>query len=182
MLGWRVFTSTLLAYLAFYIYFTGVVQVFPLPFGVAGFTISTGYMEGQLYTGPVLQLIYGANIVSVKILPIPLAVALATLFGVNASLLWHLYRKRLLRACLLGGAGGGVGALLASVASFSYACCGWPLSIGLMGVSLISVISPYLTAAALILLAYNAFMLRHRIRVLSQAGLNSPSGSRVGHG
>ncbi|MEM1944780.1 MAG: hypothetical protein QW756_03525 [Nitrososphaerota archaeon] len=170
LFSWRVMFPILIAYMVFYSYFTGLAQLFTLPYPVAGSAAVIGQMVGELYTGPVLQLFWGQYLLNIRLLPIPIAIALSTLFAVNASLLWYLYRSRLLRTCLLGGAGGGLGTIMASVASFSYTCCGWPISLGLMGAGLISVLSPYLTTAALILLGYNAYMLWARVRILGRAG------------
>jgi hypothetical protein len=61
---------------------------------------------------------------------------------------------------------GGIGGLLASIISFGYACCGWPASLAIFGVSLIASLSPYLTAIAVALLAANAYTLNRRLKHL----------------
>jgi hypothetical protein len=89
--------------------------------------------------------------------------------GVNTGLIWTLYRKKLLKTCLLGGTWGGIGGLLASIISFGYVCCGWPASLAIFGVSLIASLSPYLTAIAIALLAANAYVLNRRLKHLNMS-------------
>ncbi|MEM2973377.1 MAG: hypothetical protein QXS50_04425, partial [Candidatus Caldarchaeum sp.] len=106
--------------------------------------------------------------VNIRVYPALLGVVVSSLVGYNTGLLYTLLRKRLLRTCLLGTAWSGVGGLLASVISFGYVCCGWPASLALFGVGLITALSPYLTAAAITLLAANAYVLAKRLHALEK--------------
>jgi hypothetical protein len=122
-----------------------------------------------------LQLVGDGYLVNIRVYPLPLAAVLSGLVGINAGLLWTLYRRGLLRACLLGGTWGGVGVLLATVISFGYVCCGWPVSLAIFGVSLIASLSPYLTAIAIALLAANTYTLNRRLKLLGfKLGLHKP--------
>ncbi len=157
------------AYLAFYLLFTGAVQyTATTPIGIKGVHPIYTYVETTLYTGPLIQVVGDGYILNIRLIPLPLAAVLSALVGVNTGLIWTLYRKKLLKACLLGGAWGGLGGLLSSIISFGYVCCGWPASLAIFGVSLIASLSPYLTALAITLLAANAYTLNRRLKYLTK--------------
>jgi len=156
------------AYLVFYLFFTGALQyTSTTPLGIEGIHLIYTYVETTLYTGPLIQVVGDGYILNIRLIPLPLAAILSTLVGVNTGLIWTLYRKKLLKACLLGGAWGGLGGLLASIISFGYVCCGWPASLAIFGVSLIASLSPYLTALAIALLTANAYTLNRRLKHLT---------------
>jgi hypothetical protein len=158
---------TATAYLAFYLLFTGAIQHITTPtIGIRGPHIIYTYTETTLYAGPLIQIIGDGYLINIRLYPVALAAAISTLLGINAGLLWTLYRRGVLRACLLGGTWGGSGGLLASIISFGYACCGWPASLAIFGAGLIASLSPYLTAAAALLLAANAYNLNRRLKIV----------------
>ncbi|MCX8201099.1 MAG: hypothetical protein N3H84_03235 [Candidatus Caldarchaeum sp.] len=157
------------AYYLFYLFFTGAVQLFQTPrLGIQNISIIFSTVETQLYTGPLIQIVGDGFVLNMRIYPVLLGVLISLLVGYNAGILFTLWRKRLLRVCLVGSAWSGVGGLLASVVSFGYVCCGWPASIALFGVGLVTAFSPYLTAAAVALLALNGYVLRRRLQTLEK--------------
>jgi hypothetical protein len=159
---------TATAYLAFYLLFTGAIQHLTTPtIGLRGAHIIYTYVETTLYVGPIIQIIGDGYLINIRLYSVALAAAISILVGINAGLLWNLYRRRVLRACLLGGTWGGAGGLLASVISFGYACCGWPASLAIFGTGLIASLSPYLTTSAALLLAANAYNLNRRLKTLT---------------
>jgi hypothetical protein len=95
------------AYLAFYLLFTGAIQyTATTPIGIKGIHPIYTYVETTLYTGPLLQIVGDGYILNIRITPLPLAAVLSALVGVNTGLIWTLYRKKLLKTCLLGGTWG----------------------------------------------------------------------------
>ncbi|MDW8083942.1 MAG: hypothetical protein RMI49_01915 [Candidatus Caldarchaeum sp.] len=161
--------ASTIAYYLFYLFFTAAAQLFQTPrIGIESISVIFSFIETQLYTGPLLQVVGEGFVLNIRVYPALLGVLISLLVGYNAGILFTLSRKRLLRACLVGSAWSGVGGLLASVISFGYVCCGWPASLALFGVGLITALSPYLTAAAVALLALNAYVLRMRLRAFEK--------------
>ncbi|MEM4294482.1 MAG: hypothetical protein QXX19_00190 [Candidatus Caldarchaeum sp.] len=158
-----------IAYYIFYLFFTGAVQVNSLPpLGISSVAVMMTFVETQLYTGPLVQVVAEGVVVNIRVYPALLGVVVSSLVGYNAGLVYVLFRRRLLRTCLLGTAWSGVSGLLASVISFGYVCCGWPASLALFGVGLITALSSYLTGAAITLLAVNAYVLAKRLQTLEK--------------
>lgn len=176
--------SAAAAYYLFYLFFTGAAQLFQLPpLGISSITVITSFVETQLYTGPLLQVVGEGFVLNLRVYPALLGMLVAGLVGYNAGLIYTLYRRGLLRACLLGSAWSGVSGLLASVISFGYVCCGWPASLALFGVGLISALSPALTAAAVMLLTANAYILAKRLKIFEKLkNLNKPQQSEQARG
>jgi len=168
------FASATTAYLLFYVFFTGAVQVLQTPsLGIRNTSIIITQVTTQLYTGPLIQIIGEGYLINIRLLSVMLGMAIAGLVGYNAMIIWVLFRNGWLKTCLIGGTGGGVAGLLASIISFGYICCGWPASLTIFGIGLISFISPYLTAAAATLLTANAFILRTRLKTIERKPLTT---------
>lgn len=158
-----------IAYYLFYLFFVGAAQLFQTPrVGIQSVAVIFSFIETQLYTGPLLQLVGEGFVLNIRIYPAILGVVISALVGYNAGILLTLQRKGLLRACLIGSAWSGVGGLLASVISFGYVCCGWPASLALFGIGLVTALSPYLTAAAITMLAFNGYVLNKRLRAFEK--------------
>jgi len=153
-------------YFAFYSLFTAAIQFFTISdYGVAGLSFRVVEVSSQLYTGPALQIVAGSVLVMLRILPAVLATVLAVVFGFNVSIIWRLYRLRALRSCLLGGAGGGVGSFVASLASFSYLCCGWAASLLVFAGGLVASLGVAASLGAIAFLTLNAVILSRRSSV-----------------
>ncbi len=158
-----------IAYFLFYLFFTGAAQLIQTPrIGIASTAFVYTFVETQLYTGPLLQVVGDGFVFNLRIYSMLLGLVVSALVGYNAGLLLTLYRRGMLRTCMLGTAWSGVGGLLASVISFGYLCCGWPVSVVFFGVAAVSALSPFLTAAAITLLAINAYMLSKRFQALEK--------------
>ncbi|MEM4183818.1 MAG: hypothetical protein QXG52_08335 [Candidatus Caldarchaeum sp.] len=167
LLGFAV--AALIPYYVFYLMFTGAAQYIAAPrIGIQQTVFVLTHVESQLYTGPMLQIIGDGFVVNLRIFPALIGLVISTLVGYNAGLLLLLYMKGLLRACLIGTAWSGVGGLLASIISFGYLCCGWPLSLAFFGIGLMALLSPYLTAVAFLLLAINAYILTKRFHAFEK--------------
>jgi|GEM_PF-1035792 hypothetical protein len=157
------------AYFLFYLFFTGAAQLMQTPrIGITSIVFVYTFVETQLYTGPLLQVVGDGFVFNLRLYPMLLGVVVSALVGYNAGLLFTLYRRGMLRTCLLGTAWSGVGGLLASIISFGYLCCGWPVSLIFFGVAAVTALSPILTAAAVTLLAINAYILTKRIQTLEK--------------
>jgi hypothetical protein len=167
--GWTATLIFSLAYMVFYLFFTGALQYLTIPsIGIPLTRIILTTVETPLYTGPLIQVVGDGFLLNIRIYPALIGVVISLLVGLNAGLIWTLYRRRLLKACLMGGAWGGISGLLASIISFGYVCCGWPASLALFGIGLITSLSPILTMAATAILVVNAILLNKRLNILAR--------------
>jgi len=149
-------------YFAYYVFFTGVVEVSSFGrFLVEGTHLEFVQIVSGTYNGPGIQLVGSSFIVTIRTIPLLLSLALSAAIGTNVSLFHYLYRNGGLRACFYGGLGG-VGALLSNLASFSYLCCGWALSLVLIGSTFLATLSAIIGVASLLLLGLNAYILWNR--------------------
>ncbi|MEM4495615.1 MAG: hypothetical protein QXE96_07470 [Candidatus Caldarchaeum sp.] len=165
-----------MAYFLFYLFFTGAAQYIEAPrIGIASTTVVVTFVETQLYTGPLIQVVGDGFVFNLRIYPAVLGVFISLLLGYNAGILYTLYRHGLLRTCLMGTAWSGLGGIFASAISFGYLCCGWPVSLAIFGVSSIIALSPYLTAAAITLLAVNAYVLTKRWKLVVKQQQHNPT-------
>jgi len=160
-----------LPYLLFYSLFTGAVQLSIYEsYFFNSLNIIPIYYTSETYTGPGLQIVYGNYFLEVRAIPFTVGVFIAGLLGVNVAYLWTLYRMGGLKTCLRGGAGGGVAAFIASIATYSYICCGWAPSMLLVGGSAVAGFAAGFTvipaAAATAILLFNAYILSKRIKAL----------------
>ncbi|MCS7117678.1 MAG: hypothetical protein NZ957_02700 [Thaumarchaeota archaeon] len=134
--------------------------------GVTGIVVVPAYLESQAYTGPALHLIGDGFIVTFKVYAVLLGALLSFLLALNVFYLVTLHAQGRLRSCLVIGGGSAIGALVGTLASTFYLCCGWvpSLVLALMGIGIAStlgMIPGYIGAA---LLAFNAFVLRMRVK------------------
>ncbi|MEM4288104.1 MAG: hypothetical protein QXV97_04785 [Candidatus Caldarchaeum sp.] len=156
-----------ISYMIFYMFFTGAAQYIQTArLGIPETRLILTEVQTQLYSGPLIQVVGDGFILNIRVYPLLIGLAVSSIVGLNGTLLWLIYRRRLMRACLLGGAWGGVGGVIASIASFGYVCCGWPASLALFGLSIVASLSPYLTTAAIILLAANGYTLHRRLNII----------------
>ena len=160
-------------YLVFYSFFTGAVQLSVYEnYLFRSLSIIPIYYRSETYTGPGLQVIYGTYFLEIRLLPFIAGVVISVLLGINVAYLWMLYRKGGLRTCLRGGAGGGLAAFIASIATYSYICCGWAPSLLLVGGSAVASFTMGFTviptAIAGIILLFNAYILSKRIEALDK--------------
>ncbi len=166
---WAATFTFAFSYLIFYLFFTGAFQYLEIPrIGIQSTQFILTSVESALYTGPLIQVMGEGFLLNLRIYPALLGAVISALVGLNAGLIWTLYRRGLLRACLMGSAWGGVSGLLASIISFGYVCCGWPASLALFGLGLVTSLSPLLTGLAATLLLFNAFILNRRLNLLTK--------------
>ncbi|MEM2238065.1 MAG: hypothetical protein QXR26_08225 [Candidatus Caldarchaeum sp.] len=158
-----------ICYMVFYMFFTGAAQyIHTARLGIPETRLILTEVQTQLYTGPLIQVVGDGFIINLRVYPMLVGLLVSTLVSLNGTLVWILYRKKLLRTCLLGGAWGGLAGFAASIVSFGYVCCGWPASLALFGLGLVATLSPYLTTAAIILLAANSYTLYRRLTILQK--------------
>ena len=160
-----------LSYLLFYSFFTGAVQLSVYEsYYFNSFSILPVYYSSETYTGPGLQITYGSYFLEVRVVPFVVGMLIAVLLGVNVAYLWSLYRMGGLKTCLRDGAGGGFAAFIASIATYSYICCGWAPSMLLVGGSAVASFAAGFTvipaAVAAVILLFNAYILSKRIKTL----------------
>jgi hypothetical protein len=160
---------TALGYLTYYAWFTAIIQQTTTALTIDGLYVGLQQTSSASYSGPALQIISGSTIIIVRLIPMLVAVALAVAFGLNVSFLWALHRHGGLRACLYLGGATGVGAAIASLASFSYLCCGWAASIVLIGTTFFASLSIYISVGTTILLGTNAYILARRYSVFAKS-------------
>ena len=165
-----------LGYFAFYAVFTGILLVE----GLGGYSIAG--IHGQLveiasatYSGLAVQIVAGSTLLTIRLSPFLVSLVLSIVFGLNIALLWALYRLGGLRTCLTFGGTGGVGAILANLASFSYLCCGWAASLVLIGSTFLATLSSFISLGATVLLAVNALILSERYTAFLRTGGERPT-------
>ncbi len=164
------FTISSIMYLIAYSLFTGAVQYIPAQhLGLDNAYLVFTNVETQTYSGPLIQLIGDGYMLDFRVFSLIIGAVISVLVGINIAILWRLYRAGKLRACLVGGAGGGSGALIANLACSAYLCCGWAPSLIVLGTALTTSISIITTPISIALLAFNAVILTKRAR----ASINS---------
>ncbi|MEM0445033.1 MAG: hypothetical protein QXO86_06105 [Nitrososphaerota archaeon] len=153
-----------IAYMAVFSYLSGATQYFLLPnIRVEGFKAVYVYFESQNYNGPGIQLFWNESMVMVRLYVVFLGALISALVVLNVDMLLKLVRRGMVRACLLRSTGTGLAMLLSSIATATYACCGWAPTVAILGISLSSILGLAPAIASAALLSANAFILHKRL-------------------
>ncbi len=168
-----VMLASFFPYLLFYSFFTGAIKHTNYPnYFFKELRIVPVYYNSETYTGPGIQIFLGTGFTEIRLIPFLLGVFISFLLGLNIAYLWKLYRSGGAKACLTGSAGGGFAAFIASIATFSYVCCGWAPSMLLMGVSAVASLTMAFTviptAIASAVLVFNAYILSRRLDIIDR--------------
>ncbi|MEM4310828.1 MAG: hypothetical protein QXX95_00355 [Nitrososphaerales archaeon] len=161
-----------IGYLTYYLFFTGIVQVDIITgYSILGLYLKLVSISSATYSGPAFQIINSSSVITIRSLPFLLSLFLSIAFGLNVTLMCVLYRLRGFKACLYAGGAGGIGTIIANLASFSYLCCGWAASLALIGSTFLATLSPLITLGAAALLMFNAFLLGKRYSLITAKSL-----------
>ncbi|HIQ29517.1 MAG TPA: hypothetical protein EYH45_03030 [Candidatus Caldiarchaeum subterraneum] len=159
------FTLSSIVYLVVYSIFTGAIQYIPAQhLGLNRIYVIFTSVETQTYTGPMMQIIGEGFILAFRIISIAVGAAIALLVGFNIGIMWRMYRLGKLKTCLVGGAGGGSGALIANLACSAYLCCGWAPSLLVLGTALSASLTTITTPISISLLTVNAILLTKKTK------------------